>query len=213
MGRNPINEEIHGGQSPRQRIWVQIRKHKDGFTQAQLVKLAKANESIVKDYVRVLAIAGFIAVCDTQKVGPGVCVRKIYKLVRDYGIEAPQINKKGELVERATVNEAMWGTIRRVLKGKQFNHQELASFASTETQAISQETAKTYIYYLTAAGYLNCVAEAVRGKKHALAKYVFKANMDTGPRAPMIQRTKQVYDPNKNKVMFVEQTGDQDEVM
>ncbi len=212
MGRNPITEEIRGGQSPRQRIWAQIRKYSQSFTQAQLSELSKTNESIVKDYVKVLVKAGFIAVIDTENVGR-ICKRNIYSLIRDYGIEAPQINKKGELVERATVNEAMWGTIRRVLKGKQFNHQELATFASTETQTISQETAKTYIYYLTAAGYLNCVAEAVRGKKHALAKYVFKANMDTGPRAPMIQRTKQVYDPNKNKVMFVEQTGDQDEVM
>lgn len=212
MGRNPITEEIRGGQSPRQRIWAQIRKHSQGFTQEKLSELSKTNKSVVQDYVKVLVKAGFIVVTDTENVGR-ICRRNTYKLIRDYGIEAPQINRKGELVERATVNEAMWGTLRRVLKGKEFNRKELAIFASTEAQKISQETANTYIYYLVAAGYLTCVAEAVRGKKHALAKYVFKANMDTGPRAPMIQRTKQVYDPNKNKVMFVEQTGDQDEVM
>jgi hypothetical protein len=51
-------------------------------------------------------------------------------------------HKKGEVVTQGSVNEAMWGTLRRVLKGQTFNYRELASFASTNSQEVSEETAR-----------------------------------------------------------------------
>lgn len=207
-----LSAELNGGKSPRQRIWAQIRKQRNRFTQAQIAERGKVSDDAVKNYVKVLLKAGFIAVVDSEEVGR-ICTRNIYALIRDNGVEAPRINKNGEVVTQGNVNEAMWGTLRRLLKGRDFNYRELASFASSSSQTVAEETAKTYVYMLTNAGYLELTAPAVIGKNARPARYYFKANMDTGPRAPMIQRTKQVYDPNKNRVMWVEEKGDEDEIL
>ncbi|MFZ6687538.1 hypothetical protein ACO0K0_07310 [Undibacterium sp. SXout11W] len=212
MARLPAEQEMSGGKSPRQKVWAQIRKQHDRFTQAQIVERGKVSEDAVKDYVKVLLKAGFIAVIDSEPVGT-MCKRNVYALIKDNGVEAPRITKKGEVVIQGSVNEAMWGTLRRVLKGQNFDYRELAAFASTNSQTVAEETAKTYVLMLTNAGYLECVTAPVLGRRARPGRYRFKPNMDTGPRAPMIQRTKQVYDPNKNRVMWVEEKGDEDEVM
>ncbi|MFZ6872838.1 hypothetical protein ACO0LF_12295 [Undibacterium sp. Di27W] len=212
MARLPATQEMRGGKTPRQRVWEQIRKQPERFTQAQLAEFGTVPDSIVKDYVKVLLKAGFIAVIDTEPAGR-VCRRNIYALTRDNGVEAPRLTKKGEVVTQGSVNEAMWGTLRRVLKGQSFNFRELASFASTASQAVVEETARNYVHALAAAGYLECVKDAVLGKKPQPARYRLKRNMESGPRAPMIQRTKTVYDPNWNKVVWVEDIGAQDEAM
>lgn len=212
MSRLPVEMEITGGMSPRQKIWLAIRKHKDSFTQSMLSEKSKVSESIVKDYVSALQKAGFIAVIDSEVVR-AVCKRFTYQLVKDNGVEAPRVTKKGELVTQGSVNEAMWGTLRRVLKGKSFDYRELASFASTSKHVVHEITAKQYVLMLAQAGYFDIVAPAVQGKRARPARYQLKAKMDTGSRAPMVQRTKQVYDPNTNKVMWVEPKGDEDEIL
>lgn len=212
MARHQAQQEIKGGKSPRQRVWEQMRKHAKGFTQAQIVDLANVSDDVVKDYVKVLLKADFIAVIDSEPVGK-LCKRNIYALIKDTGIEAPRLTKAGEVIKQGSVNEAMWGTLRRVLRGQLFNYRELASFASTLTQPVSEETAKTYVIMLAGAKYLECVVPPVLGKRAQPGRYRFRPEMDTGPRAPMIQRTKQVYDPNKNRVMYVQEVGDQDEKM
>lgn len=212
MARLPVTQEMRGGKPPRQRVWEQIRKQPVGFTQAQLAEFGKVPDGIVKDYVKVLLKAGFIAVVDSEPAG-GVCRRNIYSLTRDNGVEAPRLTKKGEIVTQGGVNEAMWGTLRRVLKGKSFNFRELASFASTTSQAVGEETARNYVHALFAARYLECTKEAVRGIKAQPARYRLKSDMESGPLAPMIQRTKTVYDPNWNKVVWIEEIGAQDEAL
>ncbi|WP_423708633.1 hypothetical protein [Undibacterium sp. WLX3042] len=212
MARQPAQYEIKGGKSPRQKVWEQMRKNADRFTQAQVVERAKVSEDAVKDYVKVLLKAGFIAVIDSEPVGT-MCKRNVYALIKDSGIEAPRLTKKGEVVTQGSVNEAMWGTLRRVLKGQTFNYRELASFASTSTQEVSEETAKSYVFMLAGAKYLECVKPPVLGRRAQPGRYRFRPQMDTGPRAPMIQRTKQVYDPNRNEVMWVEEKGAEDEDM
>lgn len=212
MARLPAQQEMSGGKSPRQKVWAQIRKQSDRFTQAQIAERGRVSEDAVKDYVKVLLKAGFIAVIDSEPVGT-MCKRNVYALIKDNGVEAPRITKKGEIVTQGGVNEAMWGTLRRVLKGQSFNYRELASFASTKTQEVSEETAKTYVFMLAGARYLECVTAPVLGRRAQPGRYRFRPEMDTGPRAPMIQRTKQVYDPNKNLVMWVEEKGAEDEIL
>ncbi len=212
MARQPATQEMRGGKSPRQRVWEQISKQPKGFTQAQLAEFGKVSESIVKDYVKVLLTAGFIAVVDSESIG-AICKRYTYALVKDNGIEAPRLTKSGDVVTQGSVNEAMWGTLRRVLKGQSFNYSELASFSSTVSKAVSAATAKTYVQTLAAAGYLECTHAAVLGNRSQPARYRLKHEMESGPRAPMIQRTKQVYDPNWNRVVWVEEKGAEDEVL
>lgn len=212
MARLPAQAEIVGGKSPRQKIWAYIRKNRHGFTQAQIAEHGRVSEDAVKDYVKALLKAGFIAVIDIEFV-KGICKRNTYQLINDNGVEAPRISKQGAIVTQGSVNEAMWGTIRRLLKGKEFDYRELAAFASTSKQTVSPDTAKTYVLMLSNAGYFECVKSAVKGKHARPARYMLKAKMDTGSRAPMIQRTKQVYDPNRNEVMWIEPKGDEDEIL
>lgn len=212
MARLPAQNEIVGGMSPRQKVWAAMRKQKDGFTQDQIAVRGKVSESAVKDYVKALLKAGFIAVIDSEAVGT-MCKRHTYQLIKDNGVEAPRISKQGVIVTQGSVNEAMWGTLRRLLKGRDFDYRELAAFASTSKQVVAEETAKTYVHMLANAGYFECVTPAVLGRRARPGRYRLKANMDTGSRAPMIQRTKQVYDPNRNEVMWVEPKGDEDEIL
>jgi len=210
MARQPAQHEIKGGKSPRQKVWEQMRTNADRFTQVQIVRGCKVSEDTVKDYVKALLKAGFIAVIDSEPVGT-MCKRNVYSLIKDNGIEAPRVSKNGVVVTHGGVNEAMWGTLRRVLKGQTFNYRELASFSSTNSQEVSEETAKSYVFMLAGAKYLECVKPAVLGRRAQPARYRFRPEMDTGSRAPMIQRTKQVYDPNRNQVMWVEEKGAEDE--
>lgn len=210
MSRKPAELEMVGGKSPRQRVWEQIRAARAAFTSADLAAKAHVPVSLANDYVKPLAIAGFIAVVSEERVSK-ICVRKTYQLVKDNGLEAPRVTKAGVLITEGSGNEKMWGTMRRMFKSGSFNYRELAAFSSTRSDLISEGTAKAYVLTLAAAGYLDCVQEGQNGKHAAPARYRLKPSMDSGSRAPMVQRTKQVFDPNLNNVIWVESKGIEDE--
>lgn len=213
MARQPSQVEIVGGKSPRQRMWEAIRKFNAKgkvFTQADIERAATVEASAVKDYFKVLVLADFITVFDQKRIGK-VCVRNTYQLAKDNGIEAPRIDKKGKVATEGTCNERMWGTMRRLFVGKEFNYRELAAFATTPTNVCSETNAKSYVLSLHRAGYLECVAQAKPGNGATPARFTLIKGMDTGPRAPMIQRTKTVFDANLGKVIWQEPAGEQDD--
>jgi hypothetical protein len=210
MTRKPVNAELIGGKSPRQRVWEIIRKRRAGFTQDDLKKESKVQDTIVRDYVRSLLNGGFISAVSVETVN-ALCGRKTYQLVRDNGVEAPRVTRKGEEVVAGKANEAMWGTLRRMFKTDAVDYRQLAAFASTTSTPISEATAKTYVLLLAAAGYLVCVQPASRGQNAKPARYRLLPQMDSGRRAPMIQRTKVVFDPNWNKVVWTEDVEATDE--
>ncbi|USE78094.1 hypothetical protein NDR89_03335 [Cupriavidus gilardii] len=211
MARKPASLEMKGGKSPRQRVWEAMRAQKKAFTQESLAEAVGGLESIIQCYVRCLLKAEIITVIAEEPVGRGVAVRRTYRLLRDNGVEAPRVRKNGELVVQGAGNEAMWGTMRRMFERKDFNFRELAAFASTPANRVSEETAKSYVHALAAAGYLKCTKPAVVGRNPALARYVLIPAMYTGPRAPMVQRTKAVFDPNQNRVMWIDTKGFEDD--
>jgi hypothetical protein len=98
-----------------------------------------------------------------------------------------------------------------MFKAESVDYRQLAAFASTQRNPISQASAKTYVLALASAGYLECVQPAVKGGKALPARYRLIPAMDSGHRAPMIQRTKSVFDPNLNKVVWSERKGMDDE--
>ncbi|MFC0349718.1 hypothetical protein [Undibacterium danionis] len=214
MARKSACVEMVGGKSPRQRIWETIRSVgldcDETFTQQEIEHISKVDESMVKDYFKALLKAGFITVFNSEVV-KGICKRNYYQLKTDNGIEAPRIDKKGALIEEGSGNERMWGTIRRLFVNQSFNYRELAAFASTATNLVSDETAKSYVSALYSAGYLECTVPAVRGHKAKPASYRLMPNMNSGRRAPMIQRTKRVFDPNWNRVVWTEEKEIDDE--
>jgi len=212
MSRKPASLEIKGGKSPRQRIWEAIRANRDHFTQRELAEVVGGMEGAIEDYIKSLLAGKFITVIAEEAVGR-LAKRRTYRLVRDNGVEAPRVNKRGELVTQGRGTEAMWGTMRRMFSRPScdFNFRELAGFSSTASHAVLEETAKAYVLCLAAAGYLQETKPAVAGRSAVPARYYLK--LDTGPRAPMIQRTRQVFDPNPkyNRVMWIEPKGMDDE--
>lgn len=214
MARKSSSIEMVGGKSPRQRIWESIRtvglSTDETFTQQDIEHIAKVDEGIVKDYFKVLLKAGFITVFNSEIV-KGICKRYYYQLTKDNGIEAPRIDKSGNMIAEGSGNERMWGTIRRLFLNQDFNYRELAAFASTANSLVSDETAKSYVSALFHAGYLTCTVPAIKGKKARPASYRLILSMNSGRRAPMIQRTKQVFDPNWNRVVWVEEKEIDDE--
>lgn len=213
MARQTSQIEMIGGKGPRQRVWDAIRSiaaKKQAFTQNDIERTAKVEGSAIKDYFKVLLKAGFITVSDTEQV-KGICIRYSYHLARDNGIEAPRIDKSGKIIKEGTSNERMWQTMRRMFIGKDFNYRELAFHATTPSSVCSETNAKAYVLALHKAGYLECVTPSKAGNGAKPARFALIKKMDTGPRAPMIQRTKTVFDANLGKVIWQEPAGEQDE--
>ena len=188
-------------QSPRQRVWTAIRKHRDEFTIQQVADIGQMKYDSTRDFITGLKKAGYIDIAyEKQVIGRRVKVIH-YKLVRDVGYTAPTVSRDGTETNPAQANKAMWNTLR-ILK-RPINAEELVNLSCNDQLTISIFTANTYLQLLHDAGYLRLMkaAENITGKK---AKYQLIEAMNTGPIPPQIQRAKQVFDPNTNQVMYSE---------
>ncbi len=201
MARKPAHLEMAGGRGPRQRVWEFIRKHSRDFTVPAIEKATVIDVLTIRSYVQSLERGGFIK--QTNECAR-VVDRKHYCLLRDVGIEAPRVDRKGNMV-RPTATENMWRTMRII---GDFTPAELAVRASTAETRVADETAKTYVGLLASAGYLTLVEQGhpyIRGVGAKQNRYRLMASKYTGPRPPMIQRTKCVYDPNLGKIVWQEE--------
>lgn len=189
--RKPAHLEYQGGKNPRQRIWEVLRKWRNGITLSGLVGELPGtiHRDTTRSYVKALHTAGFL---ELDRAG-------VYKLVKDNGVEAPRVRKDGSVIVTGTGQENMWRVLRNA--GRPVSYIELAVFASTEHTTVAPATARDYIANLLNAGYLNKLGD----------KVVLIPSKNTGPRPPMIQRIKQVYDPNIGKVVWTERKEDGDE--
>ncbi|BAK76463.1 hypothetical protein NH8B_2077 [Pseudogulbenkiania sp. NH8B] len=206
--RQPANMEMVGGKGSRQRTWEAVRKLRDDFTAYQVARVAKADDETVLTYLRSLDKGGFIT-CLTPADAPLATVKR-YSLTRDNGIEAPRLTKDGKVVKQGLGTEAMWRVMRII---GDFTCRELAAHASTSEVKVSEDSANSYIRALKLAGYLVVTAEAKTrgiGEGRTLARYRLAPGRYTGPRPPMIQRTKNVYDPNLGKVVWQQEIDHDD---
>lgn len=224
--RKPVHLERKGGKSPRQRIWEALRAlaltpspHPGGegeeqhaqslpmgrFDLDRIERATRIEPATIFSYLRSLQKAGFIAV-----VEPATAQRKqVYALARDNGCEAPRIDKQGRPVTQGMGNEQMWRTLRLI---GEFGALELAAHASTERVPVLAQTAERYLGHLYRAGYLVlvCPARKLGSGGYQPARYRLAPGKYSGPRPPMIQRSKAVYDPNLDQVVWEEVQRDDD---
>ena len=208
QGKASMNQAMPT-QSPRQRVWLAIRKFKDDFTLLQVAQEGAMKEGSARTYLKGLEKAGYIKAAYEQQV-EGKGVKRIhYKLMRDVGYTAPTIDRDGVETKPAQINKAMWNTLR-ILK-KAINAEELAALSSNDEVSISVATANVYLQLLNSAGYLAVIEkhQNIAGKK---TKYRLIEHMNTGPIPPQIQRAKQVFDPNTNTVMYSERPELEEEI-
>lgn len=186
----------------REAVWAAIREL-GRFTIRDIEERTLLNISSIRTYVLGLLRAGYLERKE-EPVEPG-CSRYVYSLVRDCGIEAPRVRKDGTEVTLGHGREQMWRTMRIL---GEFSALDLAVHASTEKHPVNQRDARDYIYHLHKAGYVVCIRPGKPGFRKGTgskARYRFIPAMYTGPKAPVIQRVKQVYDPNTGEVVWPRQ--------
>lgn len=177
--RNPLQT--------REALWKAIRELKT-FTPKEVRMETRCSVGQVEDYLKALHAAGLIERIEGE--------RGRYALVKDPGAVAPRLRRDGSEVTVGRGREQMWRAMR-VLGS--FSVRDLVVHATTEEHAVADNEAATYCQFLARAGYL------VRKG----ARYLFIRSRYSGPRPPMIQRVKQVFDPNLGKVVW-SQGGDHD---
>lgn len=163
----------------------------------------------IRDYRRDLIAAGIVAVVTAATPRtPGT-----YRLVKDEGIEAPRVRRDGSRVTQGLAQEQMWRTLR-MLPGDT-NARELAAHACTSATPVAEAAAKDYLLTLAKAGYLLTTQEGKGlgyGRGGVQARYRLKPSRNTGPRPPMICRTRVVYDPNEDKIVWQPSVSEEDAV-
>jgi hypothetical protein len=191
--RKPAQLEMIGGKCARQRIWEQLRIRRDEFQVLAIAQHANAEIATVQTYLLCLQAGGYV-----EAVTRGHLKKAVYRLVKDDGLEAPRLTRKGEPVKQGRISEAIWRTLRilDVLDARQ-----IANHVSASGLDVKLAYVRTYLSMLKKAGYLHVVRAST---PHRLELIRLKPNMNTGPRAPQVQRVKTLYDPNLNKVMFAE---------
>lgn len=193
LNRKPAQLEMIGGKSSRQRIWEELRKVDDEFEMYPIARAANVDDETLKTYLYCLTAGGFLEIVKRKRYD-----KTIYRRIKDNGVEAPRLTRKGEPVKQGLISEAIWRTLR-------IQDQLDARLITNYVEAAGHETTmayvKRYLGSLKKAGYLQVVQ---KGNAHRLEVIRLKAGMNTGPRAPQIQRVKTVYDPNLNKVMHCE---------
>lgn len=210
MARRPAPLELVGGKGPRQRLWDAIRARKGAeWTRYEISRAANVDDGTTSTYVQSLQAAGIVDSTREERKTNVAAVR-YYKLLKDEGIDAPRVRRDGSRVAQGLPQEQMWRTLRS-LKGDT-NARELAAYASTDAIQVDEEAAGDYLKHLYAADYLVRTAEARRVGRSGKTQSRYRLLKNTGPRAPMICRTKVVYDPNLGKVVHQEGVTEEDAI-
>ena len=193
MANKPIHLRMKAkNPSGRQAMWEAIRAHKDGFTLTGLANsFCDLNAKTFRTYLQGLVKAGFVSMSDKERYQAAT-----FKLIRDVGVNAPKINRHGKNIEQGNGTQQMWQAMRML---RDFSYLDLVAAASTEETPLSVWTVKTYVIALCHAGYLRRVDKG---------RYAFIAARFTGPRAPMIQRLKTVFDPNLQRIVWQQEAKD-----
>lgn len=187
MARKPVNEL--SAMETRDALWQIIRNFSGAFSRHDLFREARCSRGQVQEYLLGLTAAGILEKSEEDRTN-------FYFLVKDSGIEAPRVRRDGSLVTMGRGREQLWQTMRLL---KEFTVFDLKIQASTEEHPIAESEAKSYCGMLLKADYLAKIA----GKRFRMIRY-------TGPKPPMIQRIKSVYDPNTREVVYTEGGTDDD---
>lgn len=189
--RNPLET--------REAVWDAIRKLQT-FTVRQVREETRLHLSTVRTYLNGLVAAGYLSVDMGTKQSGAVSEAAVYSLFRDIGVEPPRVREDGSEITQGRGREQMWSTMRII---KEFSAMELAVNASTELVKVAEGEAKFYCKHLHYAGYLT-ISRPHRNSVGGGERYRFLGFMYTGPKPPMVQRIKQVYDANTRKVVWSE---------
>ncbi len=170
----------------REHLWNVILKRKE-FTISELKQDVRLERSTIGWYLRVLKLAGYIELIER----PGRGKENRYRLIKPAS-EPPRLRVDGSPVTQGIGRQNMWRTMRI---RKTFTLDDLVALSSTDKK-VSPEEVETYMKFLEKAGYI----KNLDGKSRPKAVYMLVKN--TGPKPPMIQRIKRLWDPNLKEVVW-----------
>jgi hypothetical protein len=191
MALKPVDKR--NGLDSRQAAWEAMRRLQT-FTVRELRDETLLTMDSVRDYLRGLDAAGYVARMDADPAARFEAA--VFRLIKDVGAEAPRVRRDGTPVTQGDGRKNMWEAMRIL---RTFTPRELAVAASMPDCLVKESSAADYALHLCRAGYL----------KNSGDGYMFLPGAYTGPLAPQIQRTKRVWDPNKQEVRW---SSDQIEV-
>ncbi len=206
MARRPMNLVAAGGYTtPRDAIWAAIRKLRR-FTLPQLRCECDRDRSTIRAYVVSLCAAGHLKIVEKGQARnrfvhtvKNYLAGDIYELVKDCGVEAPRVNKKGEKVLQGKKRERIWKSIRILKNG--FTIADLVMTSSTPGKQVSKVDAQQYCQKLARAKYLKKMSPNIP------ARYRLQRGKNTGPKPPMVQKNGAIFDPNLNQVVYTPEGG------
>ena len=188
MSRKPVNEVTR--LQTREAIWDAIRAAQGPFTVRQIQQETRCTIGQTSEYIKGLTAAGILELSGEVNGKGFIKKTRLYVLAQDRGVEAPRVRRDGTEVTQGRGREQMWETMRSF---GTFTAADIHIFASTDDHSVAPSEAKTYCQFLCRAGYLK-----------QLENGCYLLIRRTGPKPPMIQRIKQVYDPNLNQVVWNE---------
>ena len=204
MGRKQVHLRPAGFLDAREAAWAAMRELKQ-FTMDDLERKTKEKNSTLGTYLGSLVKAGFVEIVghDTRRLSTKdrFAVKNmkhpaIYRLIKDQGVEAPRLKRDGSPVTQGRGRENMWISIKIL---RDFDWHELAVESSIDDVTVAPCEARDYLQHLYKAGYLQLVRASKPG---TAARYRLLPGKFTGPKPPMIQRVKQVFDPNLGQVVW-----------
>jgi hypothetical protein len=181
-----------------QHYWSQMvaLTRKGGFTVTDIHKAcALRSRNTVKAYVAFCAQAGHL-----EKIAEETTVKNraafIYR-VRNLRAEAPVQRRDSFTGDRGRRCQQLWTAMRAL---RSFTVRDLAIAAATDTIAVPEATARTYVNALMKAGYL--VEIGHRRQRGVQAHWKLMPAFNTGPLAPAtVERGTAIYDRNLERVV------------
>jgi predicted transcriptional regulator len=192
MSRKPVHIESTGPRNDRQAIWEAVRRHPDASFTVNCIRgwlKGSTRRDKIRTYLNALVNGGFLVL---EKSPSGRQNR--YRLIRDTGVEAPRVRANGQRVRQGETQQRIWKSLK-ILKGWNSLNAIVAQI-TTDHRRVPTSTVKSYLKHLEKAGYI-----LIKGKG-TQAEYCLIPARYSGPRAPMVQRTKQIYDPNTGEVAW-----------
>ncbi len=176
----------HPKPSGRDALWAAMRELKL-FTLRDLRRATDVPKRTCTSYLQGLVAGGYLESTKTVNYEPTNSPQPVYELIKDVGVDAPRVKADGTPVIQGKSREIMWRTMKIL---SEFSIKDLA------VHGVKEIDAKDYVRYLAKAEYLARVGMS------RPSRYRFLRSMNTGPKPPMVQRIKQVFDANLGHVMW-----------
>ena len=185
------------GQEHYWRVIRALAAERAEWTISDVQRLSNADSASVRDFVRRLTLAGYVAVVREEQLGSSR--RTVYRLAKT-SREAPRVTRDGRELEES-VNQTMWRTMKLV---KSFTVASLLQALQEGGRQTTEQTIADYCTRLARAGVLSA-SKGAPGEGRT-----FRLVMShLGPIAPKILRSKLVYDANGARFLGVAETREQ----